>query len=69
LIEFPLTDVRSLDHRDIIATVAYTAHSLLGELPNQSCHIGLLGGGATTGDHSWKLRGKNDEFGAKAIQA
>lgn len=50
-----LTNIGSLDHADIIATITYTAYSLLGEFSDQPGDIRLLRWAASTGHHDRKL--------------
>ena len=42
-----LTDIRSLDHTDVITTIPNTAHPFLGVLANEPCDVSLLSWGAS----------------------
>lgn len=59
------TDISSLNHGDVVASVADTAHTLLGILANQLGDLGFLVRRATTGDDGWELNGNGDELDAE----
>jgi hypothetical protein len=56
------TDICSLNHRDIVATIANAAHALLGIFADQARHIGFLCWRAATCDDGWQLYGDRNEF-------
>lgn len=56
------TDVGGLDHGYVVAAVADAAYAFLGVLTDQESDVGLLGGGATTGDYGGKEDGNRDEL-------
>lgn len=64
-----LTNVSSLDHRDVVATVADAAHALLRMCANESSDVGLLRRRAPTSDDGRELRRQLDEVIAEVLDA
>ena len=52
------TNIRRLDHADVVSAVADAANALPREASDQTCNIRLLCGGTTAGDDSREL-GRN----------
>jgi len=56
------TNVRSLDHADVVSTVPDAAHPFLGEGTNEASNICLLRRRTSTGDYSREFRGNFNEL-------
>ena len=61
-------DVGSLDHRNVVAAVADTAHTLVGERANEARDLGLLRGRAPTRHDDGELRRDLDELVAEVVE-
>ncbi|CAF3530522.1 unnamed protein product [Fusarium graminearum] len=59
------TDIGSLNHGYIVATIANTAHALLGVLADELSNLGFLVWRATASNNSRQLNGDRDEFEAE----
>jgi len=64
-----LTDIRRLDHGDVVAAIANAADRLLGVFPDEAGNICLLSGRASAGHDSRKLGSESHKFGPEAFQA
>ena len=64
-----LTNVGSLDHADVVSTIANTADALLGMLPDEPGNICLLRWRASAGNDSGKLRRDLDELVLEHVEA
>lgn len=63
----PLTDVSRLDHADVVATVADTAHALFGVSSDETRDVGLLGRRASASDDTREPGREVDELGLGQI--
>ncbi|KAI6757675.1 hypothetical protein HG531_003500 [Fusarium graminearum] len=59
------TDIGSLNHGYIVATIANTAHALLGVLADELSNLGFLVWRATASNNSRQLNGDRDESEAE----
>jgi hypothetical protein len=46
-----LTDVRGLNHADVVSAVTYAAYAFLRMFTNETSNVGLLGRGTATGNN------------------
>ena len=56
------TNIRSLDHADVVSAVPDAAHSFLGKGANEARNICLLCRRTSTGDYRRKFRGNLDKL-------
>ena len=62
------TNVRCLNHADIVPSIANAADPFLGMVADQAGDIGLLGGRAAAGHDRRQLRGNLDKLISEHIQ-
>lgn len=63
-----LTDIRGLDHADVVTTIANAADCLLAILADEPRNVSLLSGRATTGDDCWQLSGEDHKLRSEGVQ-